>query len=144
TSARVAFVGAGPGDPGLLTVRAREYLAAADVVLLDSLHDAELLASMVRADAAVVQAGQGPSGQALTQASRAKLVVRAARQTAPPGGLVVRLMDGDPAAFGGLVAEGLACRKAGVPFEVVPGVSTASSVPLYAGVPLTGKTGGQV
>jgi len=142
--ARVAFVGAGPGDPGLLTVRAREYLAAADVVLLDDRQHADDMAPLVRDDAVVLEVGQGPSGQALTQANRAKQVVRSAQRTAPAGGLVVRLMDGDPAAFSGLVAEAQACRRAGVPFEIVPGVSTASSVPLYAGVPLTSKDGGEV
>ena len=66
---------------------------------------------------------------------RAKLVVRAAK--AHPGGLVVRLMDGDPAVFNGLAEEATACVKAGIAFEVVPGVSSVTAVPSYAGVPLT-------
>ena len=143
-SARVAFVGAGPGDPGLLTVRARDYLAAADVVLLDTLHDLTLVAPHVRAEATVLEAGQGPSGHPLTPASRAKLVVRTAQRSAPVGGLVVRLMDGQPGAFTGLAAEALACRQAGVAFEIVPGVSAAWSVPAYAGIPLTGPDAGEL
>ncbi|MBD3783525.1 MAG: uroporphyrinogen-III synthase, partial [Micrococcales bacterium] len=76
--------------------------------------------------------------EALTQASRAKLVVRAAK--AHPGGLVVRLMDGDPAVFNGLAEEAQALVKAGISFEVVPGVSSLTAVPAYAGVPLTAKS----
>ncbi|MGI8946656.1 MAG: uroporphyrinogen-III synthase [Ornithinimicrobium sp.] len=138
-SARVAFVGAGPGDPGLLTVRARDYLSAADVVVLDSLHRAEEVRRYTRTDAEILDGRQGESGKALTPASRASLVVRTARRFSDHGMLVVRLMDGDPSAFSGLTTEALACSKAGVPFEIVPGVSTAWSVPAYAGVPLTGR-----
>jgi uroporphyrinogen III methyltransferase / synthase len=138
-SARVAFVGAGPGDPGLLTVRARDYLATADVVVLDSLHCAEDVARFTKDDVEVVDGCQGAGGKALTPASRAKLLVRTARRFDDHGVLVVRLMNGDPSAFSGLATEALACSKAGVPFEIVPGVSTAWSVPAYAGVPLTGR-----
>ena len=88
-----------------------------------------------RPEVEIVDAGHGEHGQPLTHASRAKLVVRAAK--AHPRGLVVRLMDGDPATFNGLAEEAAACVKAGVPFEVVPGVSAVSAVPTYAGVPLT-------
>lgn len=144
TTARVAFVGAGPGDPGLFTVRAREYLAAADVILLDEAHTAEQIQPLAADDVTITQVGHGSSGQVLTQASRAKLVVRAASRTAAAGSLVVRLVDGDASLFNGLVTEALACRKAGVPFEVVPGVSTAASVPVYAGVPLAGHAGGEL
>ena len=138
TAARVAFVGAGPGDPGLLTVRARDYLAAADVVLLDTLHRAEQLAPWTREDVEFVHAApQTKGGKSLSEAARAKLLVKTAKRFASPSHLVVRLMDGDPSAFSGLAAEALACRENGVTFEIVPGVSTAWSVPAYAGVPLT-------
>jgi uroporphyrinogen III methyltransferase / synthase len=140
TTARVAFVGAGPGDPGLLTVRARDYLAAADVVLLDTIHQVEQLSAWTREDVEfVVTTEEGPAraGRSLGETARAKLLVRTATRYAAPSHLVVRLMDGDPTAFSGLTAEALACRQAGVPFEIVPGVSTAWSVPAYAGVPLT-------
>jgi len=135
TPARVAFVGAGPGDAGLLTMRAVEYLAAADAVVMDQMARDEVVARCCNLTVDVVDAGYGETGQPLTQASRAKLVVRAAK--AHPGGLVVRLMDGDPSTFNGLAEEAAACAKAGISFEVVPGVSAVSAVPVYAGVPLT-------
>ncbi|HMM95557.1 bifunctional uroporphyrinogen-III C-methyltransferase/uroporphyrinogen-III synthase [Phycicoccus sp.] len=136
--ARVAFVGGGPGDPGLMTVRAVELLAAADAVVIDQVAREGLVQRHARPDVDVVDAGHGDHGEALTQASRAKLVVRAAK--AHPGGLVVRLMDGDPAVFNGLAEEAQALVKAGISFEVVPGVSSLTAVPAYAGVPLTAKS----
>ncbi|HET7303678.1 MAG TPA: uroporphyrinogen-III synthase [Segeticoccus sp.] len=141
--ARVAFVGAGPGDPGLVTRRAAEYLAAADAVIIDQVSREDFVRQFAREDVEVVDAGHGEQGQPLTHASRAKLVVKTAKATASDrphdDGLVVRLMDGDPAVFNGLAEEALACQKAGVAFEVVPGVSTASAVPSYAGIPVTGS-----
>jgi uroporphyrinogen III methyltransferase/synthase len=135
----VWFVGAGPGDEGLLTVRAVERLALADVVVLDQIRRDSMLARYCRADVEVVDAGFGEDGQPMTRIARAKLVVRTARQ----GGRVVRLMDGDFASFTGLADEIALCRKEGIPFEVVPGVSASTAVPAYAGVPLTpaGTTG---
>ncbi len=135
---RVAFVGAGPGDTGLMTVRAVEYLAAADVVVIDQVAREDVVARHCREGIEIIDAGHGDHGQPLTHASRAKLVVKAAK--AAPGGLVVRLMDGDPATFNGLAEEALACQKAGIGFDVVPGVSAVSAVPAYAGVPLTSST----
>lgn len=140
--ARVAFVGAGPGDPGLLTVRGVELLAAADAVVIDSVVDEEFLAAHVPEQAQVVDAGHGDDGIALTRASRAKLVVGTAKKTHGPGGtrgLVVRVMTGDPGTFNGLATEMTACHKAGVEVEVVPGVSPASAAPAYAGVPLSSE-----
>jgi uroporphyrinogen III methyltransferase/synthase len=133
--ARVAFVGAGPGDAGLLTVRATELLGLADAVVIDQVAREEVVTRCARADVEVIDAGHGDHGQSLTHASRAKLVVKAAK--AHPGGLVVRLMDGDPGTFNGLAEEAQACEKAGIPFEIVPGVSAVSAVSAYAGVPLT-------
>ncbi len=129
----VAFVGTGPGDPGLLTLRAVDAIAGADVLVLDTLLGESDLTRWLRPGVEVLDAGFGEDGQPLTHAGRAKLVTRAAKS----GKRVVRLMDGDPATFNGLPEEALACRKAGVPFEVVPGVSSVSAVPTYAGVPLT-------
>lgn len=141
SAARVAFVGAGPGDPGLLTVRAATLLAEADVVVLDQLSREAFVESFVGEDVEFVDGGYGEAGTQLTSASRAKLVVKAAKSAvAAPGkgrALVVRLMDGDPATFHGLAEEAGACAKAGVEFEIVPGVSAVSAVPAYAGVPLT-------
>ena len=129
----VAFVGAGPGDEALLTLRAAQRLAEADVVILDQLPRETMLALHARPEVEVLDAGFGEDGQPMTRAARAKLVVQAAKG----GRRVVRLMDGDPATFTGLAEEIAACRKDGVPFEVVPGVSAATAVPAYAGVPLT-------
>jgi uroporphyrinogen III methyltransferase/synthase len=136
---RVAFVGAGPGDPGLLTVRALEYLAEADVVVIDQVSREEFVARHARPDVVIIDAGHGEHGQPLTHASRAKLLVKAAKTAGAVNGngLVVRLMDGDPSMFNGLSDEALACHKAGIRFEIVPGVSAVSAVPTYAGVPLT-------
>ena len=137
---RVAFVGAGPGDPGLVTLRARDRLAAADTIVLDrqgrQLNRDEILSRFAPPDVTLVDAGHGEHGEELTRASRAKLLVRTAKALGGDG-LVVRLLDGDPSLFSGFAEEALALHKAGIPFEVVPGVSAASAVPMYAGVPLT-------
>ncbi|MDO5711176.1 MAG: uroporphyrinogen-III synthase [Micrococcales bacterium] len=157
--ARVAFVGAGPGDPGLLTVRGSQLLATADALVIDAGVPRGVVAAHQRADATIVEAGFGDEGVALTRASRAKLLVRTAKATtgtsavggsgggAPnPGdaangrvtrGLVVRVMAGDPGTFNGLATELAACHKAGLEVEVVPGVSTVHAAPAYAGVPLS-------
>jgi uroporphyrinogen III methyltransferase/synthase len=132
----VSFVGTGPGDPGLLTLRAVELITLADVVVLDQILRESDVARWARPDVEVVDAGFGDDGTPLTHAARAKLVTRAAKG----GQRVVRLMDGDPGTFNGLAEEALACRKAGIAFEVVPGVSAVSAVPAYAGVPLTTRT----
>ena len=129
----VAFVGAGPGDPDLLTLRAVEALRRADVVVVDQDASRAAAAAYAPAEVEIVDASCGQDGQPLTHAARAKLVTTAAKK----GGVVVRLMDGDPALFHGFAEEALACDKNGIPFEVVPGASTVTSVPTYAGVPLT-------
>ncbi|HZI97546.1 MAG TPA: SAM-dependent methyltransferase, partial [Actinomycetales bacterium] len=136
----VAFVGAGPGDAGLLTVRATEVLAAADTVVVDSGAREEVVRRHSPSGVEVLDAGFGENGQPLTHAGRAKIVTRAAKA----GARVVRLLDGDAATFAGLAEEVLACHKAGIGFEVVPGVAAASAVPLYAGVPLTTAQTGAV
>ena len=135
---RVAFVGAGPGDPGLLTLRARDELAAADTVVIDQVNRDDMVARHARPDVEIIDAGHGEHGEELTRASRAKILVRAAKAL-EPGGLVVRLMDGDPAMFNGFAEEALALHRAGIGFDVVPGVSAVTAVPTYAGVPLTSK-----
>jgi uroporphyrinogen III methyltransferase/synthase len=132
----VAFVGAGPGDPSLLTLRAAELLARADVVVLGGQPAGELLRHC-REGVEVLD--PAAVAEAATPAARAKL----AAQSAKGGHRVVRLMDGDPVLFGTLAEEAAACARSGVPFEVVPGVSAASAVPAYAGVPLCdGRTRG--
>jgi uroporphyrinogen III methyltransferase / synthase len=130
-SGRVAFVGAGPGDEELLTVRAAALLAGADLVVADP----ELMAQLGKLadpEAEIADA------DALAQDPR--LLIKAARA----GQHVVRLVRGDPLLFGHAAAEAAACAKAHVPFEVVPGVPVATAVPAYAGIPLTSDASGDV
>jgi uroporphyrinogen III methyltransferase/synthase len=124
----VALVGAGPADPGLLTVRGAELLATADVVAANTKHAAALLAT-VRPDVEIIDTGS----DILTDAELAKLLVTHARD----GRRVVRLYVGDP--FLGCTGAALAahCTRAHIPVEVVPGVPAATAVPAYAGIPLT-------
>jgi len=149
---RVSFVGTGPGDPGLLTVRAVELIRAADVIVVES-PDHRALVNGVLADAAdasgvpdrpesplVVDGGRTDTGARMTHAARGRLVVKQAKSA----GLVVRLLTGDPWLDASGPEEALACVKAGVAFEVVPGVSSATAVAAYAGVPLTTRTQGEV
>ncbi len=128
---KVSFVGAGPGDARLLTVRAAELLATADVVIIESPEQAALVTN----DADVIDGGASADGAVLTHAARAKLVVKHAKT----GAHVVRLMTGDPFTYATGPEEALACVKADIPFEVVPGISSVGAVPAYAGVPLTTK-----
>jgi uroporphyrinogen III methyltransferase/synthase len=134
----VAFVGSGPGDPGLLTVRGAEVIATADVVLHDAGVPPEVLAR-VGPDAEVVDVS-GPEGSPTTTADRAKAAVERARA----GKRVARVLVGDPAFDGVLAGEAAALAKAKVPFELVPGVSTIASIPAYAGVPVTGAKASEV
>jgi uroporphyrinogen III methyltransferase / synthase len=139
----VSFVGTGPGDPGLLTVRALDLIRAADVVITETPEHVELLGSLLgdRIDkVTVVDGGYGEDGQALTHASRAKLVVRHAKGQQN----VVRLISGDPWMYATGAEEAAACAKALVSFEVVPGISSVTAVPAYAGVPLTTRTSREV
>ncbi|HXH22811.1 MAG TPA: uroporphyrinogen-III C-methyltransferase [Dehalococcoidia bacterium] len=128
----VSLVGAGPGDPGLLTLAGRDRLANADVVIYDRLVNPEIL-EHVRQGAELVFAGKSPAGHTLTQEQINDLLVQKARE----GKRVVRLKGGDPFVFGRGGEEGLALAAAGVAFEVVPGVTSAVAVPAYAGVPVT-------
>ena len=130
----VSFVGSGPGDPELLTVRAAELLREAEVVVTEAPEHAALVAKLAP-EAEVVDGGFGTDGQPLTHAGRAKVVVKQAKT----GRRVVRLMAGDPFVYASGPEEAQACVKAGVAFEIVPGVSSVTAVPAYAGVPLTDK-----
>jgi uroporphyrinogen III methyltransferase/synthase len=130
----VSFVGSGPGDPELLTVRAADLLRQAEVVVTEVPEHAALVAELAPA-AEVVDGGFGTDGQPLTHAGRAKVVVKQAKT----GKRVVRLMAGDPFVYASGPEEAQACVKAGVGFEIVPGVSSMTAVPAYAGVPLTDK-----
>jgi uroporphyrinogen III methyltransferase/synthase len=146
----VSFVGSGPGDPGLLTVRAVDLLRQADVVVTEVQDHAALVRSVLGLPEPVaveegeetpvvgpeiVDGGFGEDGQPLTHAARAKVVVKHAKR----GRRVVRLMAGDPFLYASGPEEAQACVKAGLGFEIVPGVSSVSAVPAYAGIPLTTK-----
>lgn len=128
----VSLVGAGPGDPGLITVRGSEVLRAADIVVYDRLVSPELL-DLAPADAERIYAGKEPGRSALSQEAINSLLVEQALE----GRSVVRLKGGDPFVFGRGGEEALACAKAGVPFEVVPGVTSAVAAPALAGIPVT-------
>jgi uroporphyrin-III C-methyltransferase/precorrin-2 dehydrogenase/sirohydrochlorin ferrochelatase len=129
---RVALVGGGPGDSGLLTVRGRRLLAEADVVVADRLAPRDVLAEL-DPDVEVVEAGKAPHAHHLTQEQINDLLV----DRALAGQRVVRLKGGDPFVFGRGGEEALACVRAGVPFEVAPGVTSAIAVPACAGIPVT-------
>ena len=129
---RVALVGGGPGDPGLLTLRGRRLLAEADVVVADRLGPCEVLAEL-DPDVEVIDAGKAPGVRHLSQQQINTLLVERAKA----GQRVVRLKGGDPFVFGRGGEEALACARAGVPFEVVPGVTSAVAVPACAGIPVT-------
>ena len=125
----VVFIGAGPGDPGLLTVRAAEALADADVVVLDKAWRESLLAHCRSEDVEVVETGK------LDVADRGRAIVAAAKE----GRSVVRVLDGDASLLSGLTEEAEICARSKVPFEVVPGVTTPTAVAAYAGLPVTDK-----
>ena len=127
----VALVGAGPGDPGLLTLRGRELLGRADVVIHDRLVTPELLA-LASPDALLVDVGKRPGDPGRQQAIN-ELMIEHARA----GRAVVRLKGGDPFVFGRGGEESAALREAGVDYEVVPGVTSAFAVPAAAGIPVT-------
>jgi uroporphyrin-III C-methyltransferase len=128
----VALVGAGPGDPGLMTVRGLQLLRLADVVLYDRLVDPRLLGE-ARPHAPRIFVGKASGAHTLPQDEINTLLVRHARR----GRRVVRLKGGDPFVFGRGGEEAEALAAAGIAFEVVPGVSSAVAVPAYAGIPVT-------
>ena len=129
---RVHLVGAGPGDPGLLTLRAAELIAEADVILHDRLIPPAALAG-ARPDAEIVYVGKEGGGPQMAQEDIDRLLV----ERASAGAVVVRLKGGDPFVFGRGGEEALVCRAAGIPFEVVPGVTAGVAAPAYAGIPVT-------
>jgi uroporphyrinogen III methyltransferase/synthase len=147
----VSFVGSGPGDPELLTVRAAALLREADVVVTEVPEHAAFVRTVLGLPALVegeeaadgpelVDGGFGEDGQPLTHANRAKVVVKQAKRDLR----VVRLMSGDPFLYASGPEEAQACAKAGIGFEIVPGVSSVTAVPSYAGIPLTTKNNREV
>jgi len=129
---KVYLVGAGPGDPGLLTLKGKQILERADCVILDFLVNKDLL-RLARADAEKICVGRRGEANRMRQSEINQLLVARARE----GKLVCRLKGGDPFVFGRGGEEAQALAQAGVAFEVVPGVSAGYAVPAYAGIPIT-------
>ncbi|MEP6649603.1 MAG: uroporphyrinogen-III C-methyltransferase [Lapillicoccus sp.] len=129
---RVALVGGGPGDPGLITVRGRQLLAAADVVVADRLGPRDLL-DAVSPDVEIIDVGKTPGHHPIPQTRINEILVEHARL----GRHVVRLKGGDPFVLGRGGEEAIHCAANGIPVEVVPGVTSAVSVPAAAGIPVT-------
>jgi uroporphyrin-III C-methyltransferase / precorrin-2 dehydrogenase / sirohydrochlorin ferrochelatase len=128
----VAIIGGGPGDPGLITVRGRQLLAEADVVLTDRLAPRSLLDELPT-DVEIIDVSKIPYGRAMAQEQINATLIDRARA----GRFVARLKGGDPFVFGRGAEEVLACLRAGVPVTVVPGVTSAVGVPTGAWVPVT-------
>jgi uroporphyrinogen III methyltransferase / synthase len=135
----IYFVGAGPGDPGLLTIRGAELLRRAEVVVYDGLVSPAIL-DFAPASAELIYGGKQdlPKGQAVSIKELIKQITAKAKQ----GKSIVRLKSGDPCIFSETDEEALALVKANIPFEIVPGVSSVESVPTYAGIPLTSAESG--
>ena len=129
---KVYLVGAGPGDPGLITVKGLACLKQADVVVYDRLVDESIL-SEVRPDAEKIYVGKASNHHTMEQGLINQLLIHKSRE----GKVVVRLKGGDPFVLGRGGEEAKALADNGIPFEVVPGVSSAVAVPAYAGIPVT-------
>jgi len=129
---KVYLVGAGPGDVALLTLRGKELLGRADVVVYDFLANEDLL-EFCSERAELIYVGKQGGGSSTPQDEINRILIRKAKE----GALVVRLKGGDPFIFGRGGEEAEALAEAGIPFEIVPGVSSAVAAPAYAGIPLT-------
>lgn len=129
---KVYLVGSGPGDPGLITVRARELISKADAILHDRLIPQGVL-TMARPDALIVDSGKEHSGDSGMQEQIDRRLVELAKQ----GLNVVRLKGGDPFVFGRGAEEAAALAAEGIEFEIVPGVTSGVGAPAYAGIPVT-------
>ncbi len=132
TIGKVFLVGAGPGDPDLITRKGLRLIQSAEVIIYDRLIPMELL-DEAHPDAERIDAGKAPTKHRLSQDDINNTIIAHALL----GKSVVRLKGGDPFVFGRGSEEAIACQEAGVPFEIVPGISSAYAVPAYAGIPLT-------
>ena len=128
---KVYLVGAGPGDLGLVTLRAKECIENADVIVYDHLANPAML-GWARDDAEIIYAGKQP-GESRTQQEITSLLIEKARD----GKQVVRLKGGDPFVFGRGAEEAQEIAGAGIAFEIVPGITSAIAGPAYAGIPIT-------
>jgi uroporphyrinogen III methyltransferase/synthase len=131
-SGEVYLVGAGPGDPGLVTLRAKESIENADVIVYDHLANSETL-GWARDDAEIIYVGKTSRESQMSQQEINALLIEKARQ----GKQVVRLKGGDPFVFGRGAEEAQAIADAGIPFEIVPGITSSIAGPAYAGIPVT-------
>ena len=131
---KVYLIGAGPGDPGLLTLRGKEILEKADVVVYDRLVSPAIL-GMCNPKAKMVDVGKMPTHHKVKQSEINKLLVQLASEM--PGATIARLKGGDPFVFGRGGEEALELVSAGIEFEMVPGITSAISVPAYAGIPVS-------
>ncbi len=129
---KVYLVGAGPGDPGLLTLKGKALLETAEVVIHDALVSPPILA-MINPQAEVINAGKRRGRHSMAQADITRLIIDKAREQA----LVVRLKGGDPFVFGRGGEEMADLRQAGIAVEVVPGITAGVAAPAYAGIPVT-------
>lgn len=129
---KVFLVGAGPGDPDLITRKGLRLIQQADVIIYDRLIPQDLLGE-ARPGAELINAGKAPTKHRLSQDEINSEIVKKAQQ----GKQVVRLKGGDPLVFGRGSEEAIVCVENGIPFEIVPGISSAFAVPAYAGIPLT-------
>ncbi|MDP2840297.1 MAG: uroporphyrinogen-III C-methyltransferase, partial [Syntrophales bacterium] len=132
---RVYIIGAGPGDPGLITLRGVECIREADVIIYDYLVNPEILRH-ARQDVRRIYAGKRGGEHTLSQNEINRRLVEEAEN----GAVVARIKGGDPFIFGRGGEEAEVLREAGIPFEVVPGISSAVAVPAYAGIPLTHRS----
>lgn len=128
----VYLVGAGPGDPGLITVKGRECIQKGDVIIYDYLVNISLI-NEVRKDAELIYVGKQGGAHTLEQNEINKLIVKKAKENKT----IVRLKGGDPFVFGRGGEEALMLRENNVPFEIVPGITAAIATPAYAGIPVT-------
>ena len=128
----VHLVGGGPGSAGLITVRGRHLLSLADVIVVDRLAPRAVLAELSD-EVEIIDCGKSPGNHLMTQDEINAVLINRAKQ----GLRVVRFKGGDPFIFGRGSEEAIACQRNGIPFEVVPGVTSAASVPAAAGIPLT-------
>jgi uroporphyrinogen III methyltransferase/synthase len=132
---KVYLVGAGPGDPGLVTLRARECIENGDVIIYDHLASPETL-GWARDNAEIIYVGKTPGESRSSQNEINALLIEKAHE----GKQVVRLKGGDPFVFGRGAEEAQAIAEAGIPFEVVPGITSSIAGPAYAGIPVTHRT----
>ncbi|NDJ60282.1 MAG: uroporphyrinogen-III C-methyltransferase [Chloroflexi bacterium] len=134
-SGKVTLIGAGPGDPELITLKGLKRLRAADVIIHDLLIPISLLEE-AKDGAEIIDAGKAPDAHKLKQDQINETIIDRAKR----GLHVVRLKGGDPYIFGRGDEEALICHEHSIPVEVVPGISSVTSVPLYAGMPLTHRS----